>query len=169
MALGCEWAADNGCFGGLNEPAYRRMLERITGQPRLLWVTCPDVVAWARFTRILFDEWEPELSARRLPIAYVLQDGEMSECVPWDKIVAVFIGGTTKFKTGMQSRLLVDEAKARGKLVHMGRVNTVERIKLANTWGCDSVDGTSMSMFGDTYIPKFLGVSKTESLQGKLL
>lgn len=169
LKLECEWAADNGCFGGLDEQAFLGMLDAIRGKPRLKWVTCPDVVAWSRFTRQLFKEWAPELESRGLPIAYVLQDGETISKVPWDRIAAVFVGGSTTFKVGPDAKALVFEAKQRGKLVHMGRVNSESRLMLAHSWGCDSVDGTSMSCFGETYIPKFLGVVRSAEQQRSLI
>jgi hypothetical protein len=68
----------------------------------------------------------------------------------------LFIGGTSEFKCGEQARRLVVEAKRQGKWVHMGRVNTDQRMRLAQSWGVDSVDGTSVSRFRDTHLPKRL-------------
>jgi hypothetical protein len=38
----------------------------------------------------------------------------------------------------------------------MGRVNTRRRIMYANAIGCDSVDGSAVSRFRDTYLREFL-------------
>jgi hypothetical protein len=88
------------------------------------------------------------------PLAFVAQDG----CTrpPWEQLDVLFIGGTSEFKCGEQARRLVVEAKRQGKWVHMGRVNTDQRMRLAQSWGVDSVDGTSVSRFRDTHLPKRL-------------
>jgi hypothetical protein len=49
------------------------------------------------------------------------------------------------------------EAKARGKLVHVGRVNSRKRIRRLAGWGCvDSIDGSGWSRWPDKKIPKGL-------------
>lgn len=149
------WAADNDCFQGLDPQAYRKMLDALPTEG-CRFVTVPDVVADHAATVRLWGRWAQAVKARGLPAAFVLQDG----CQNWSQVPddadAVFIGGSTVYKMSEPTRLLVQEAKARGMWVHMGRVNTVRRIVLAMSWGCDSVDGSSFSMFSDTYIPKAL-------------
>ncbi len=81
------------------------------------------------------------------PLAYVLQDGETVDGVPWDYIKAVFIGGTNKFKLGKESLSLAAEAKGRGKWVHMGRVNSPSRLHSAIYANVDSIDGTGISRY----------------------
>ena len=44
------WACDNDCYIRLNREKYVRMLRAVSGQPRLLWVTAPDMVANADAT-----------------------------------------------------------------------------------------------------------------------
>lgn len=153
------WAADNDCYQGFNEPAYLRMLAHLTRarNERLLFVTAPDVVGDATATLALFAEWEPRLHALHLPVALVGQDGLTADDVPWDRLEALFIGGTTEWKMGLPAARLTHEAKARGLWVHMGRVNSVRRIRYAQAIGCDSFDGTQFSRFSDTYLLKYLG------------
>lgn len=146
------WAADNECFVGLNEPAYRRMLDKIEGVPGCLFVTVPDVVADSENTLRLWHEWFPVLSGKGLPAAFVIQDGVRCEEVPWDDLSCVFVGGSTVFKLSSYTARIVSEAKERGKWVHMGRVNTGRRIQYANAIGCNSVDGTGWSMFKERYL-----------------
>jgi hypothetical protein len=155
------WAMDNGAFSGFDEPKFLRKLDLVKDCPGCLWVACPDVVADHIKTLRLFDEWEPRIREIGLPVALVAQDGLISCAVPWDRIDALFIGGTTEWKIGEEARTLVLEAKRRGKLVHMGRVNTARRITTALDWGVDTIDGTSMSMYPDTYIPKHMGTIET--------
>lgn len=152
------WAADNDCFQGLDRRAYLKMLAHLTtcDTSKLLFVTAPDVVADSTATLARFHAYAPLLHDLELPIGFVGQDGLKIESTPWDDFDAFFIGGSTEWKMGFEATRLVREAKARGKHVHMGRVNSVQRIRYAQAIGCDSFDGTQFSMFADTYIPKFL-------------
>jgi hypothetical protein len=49
---------------------------------------------------------------------------------------------TTAWKLGEACRVIVAEAKRRGVWVHMGRVNSLKRMRYAESIGCDSADGT---------------------------
>jgi hypothetical protein len=157
---GMPWAADNDCFQGLDADAYRRMLDAIYGLPGCKFVVAPDVVADWQATRELFDEWYVELSAAWLPIAYVIQDGQPTRSVPWGSIDCLFVGGSTEYKCSDQAHDLVREARLREKWVHMGRVNTARRMTLAKSWGCHSIDGTSVSMFTDKRLPERLAQAR---------
>lgn len=150
---GIPWAADNGCYQGLDERLYRKMLSKITELPGCLFVTVPDVVGDARATLRLFGQWSEEVALTRQPLALVAQDGLRDADVPWGEIDALFVGGTTDFKVGARAADLVAAAKDRGLHVHMGRVNGRKRINYARLIGCDSVDGTGFSMFRDTWLP----------------
>lgn len=160
LALDMPWCADNAAFSGFDEARFLRMLDRIAGKPGCVFVAAPDVVADAGATLDLFRTWEPKIRARSLPVALVLQDGITPRRVPWSRVDAVFVGGSTAFKLGAQARAMVAEAKRRGKWAHMGRVNSFKRIRLAHSWGCDSVDGSGYSMFPDRRIPPALNLLK---------
>lgn len=154
-ATGLPLAADNGAFGRFRPALFAAMIERLRPyRDRLLWVACPDVVGDAAATRVLFSEWRTFIQP--LPVAYVAQDGLTPRHVPWAQIRCLFIGGTTAWKCGREASALIREAQRRGKLVHIGRVNTLRRLRAAYELGADSVDGTSMSRFGDTHVPRFL-------------
>jgi hypothetical protein len=150
---GFKWAADNDAYLAWDEDRFVRMLDKITGIPGCLFVAAPDVVgdAWATLTR--FYEWDQEIKATGQPIAFVAQDGLEHAPVPWDDIDALFIGGSTDFKLGLDAAAAGREAKRRGKWLHMGRVNTRQRVKYAKSIGCDSVDGTNFSMYRQTNLP----------------
>lgn len=152
---GLPWAADNAAFSSFNAEKYQKMLTRIALQPRCLFVVCPDVVGDARATLDLFGEWALTIRATGQPIAFVGQDGAENICLPWNDFYAWFIGGTDDWKLSRASVGLALEAKDRGKWVHMGRVNSFLRIRQAIAAGCDSFDGGSASMFGETYIPRY--------------
>lgn len=151
-AAGVPWAADNDAFnGGFDVEAWRKMLAAIRGVPGCRFCTAPDVVGNALETADLFLQYATEIRAAGLPVGLVLQDGITS--VPWDELDAVFVGGTTDFKLGPVAARIVREARSRGKWIHMGRVNTVGRIRYAATIGCDSFDGTQWSRWRDTHLP----------------
>lgn len=152
---GFLWAADNDAFNGFHEQRYLDMLDKLEGVPGCLFVTCPDVVGDADATFTLYLKWSRQILGRKLPLGYVAQDGATIDTLPWNGISALFVGGSTEFKLSDDARLLVKEAQQRGLWVHMGRVNTWRRIEYANAIGCDSVDGTSLSMFTDTYLARF--------------
>lgn len=151
------WACDNGCFAGFDEISYMRMCKKVQGQPRLIFVTVPDVVGDSEGTLKAFKLWQPILkNYYDVPLAFVLQDGVKVDEIPWDDIVTVFIGGSTSWKIGIEAAEIVRIAKNKGKWVHMGRVNSYKRIQYAYTIGCDSVDGSGFSMFPDARIPQAL-------------
>lgn len=156
LATGLKWAVDNGAFSGFDPMAFRRLLGRVAGQPRLLWIVCPDCVGDAAETLKLFDHWQPEVSEAG-PVAFVGQDGQEDLDLPWERFNCLFIGGTTEWKLSKTAQDLAAEAKLRGKWVHLGRVNSRRRLRYAWSIQADSTDGSSASMFGDKYIHKYLG------------
>lgn len=179
-ATGRPWAADNGCFGGFDRAAFLAMLaaigrvanvERIRAaspvRTRPLWVTVPDVVGDAYATRELWREWHHALRAHDLPAAFVAQDGCEGGYIPWSRMAALFVGGSTAYKEGDAAAWLIRQAKAHGKAVHVGRVNTERRVRLFDGLGIDSIDGTQFSMFPDTYIPRWAERLRP-SLRGQL-
>jgi hypothetical protein len=91
-----------------------------------------------------------------LPVAFVAQDGQEGLPVPWDDFDALFIGGTTEWKLGPHARELAAQAVTEGKWVHMGRVNSLKRLKYADAIGCNSADGTFISFGPDRRLPEAL-------------
>lgn len=63
----------------------------------------------------------------------------------------------TEWKLGAACAELVAEAKAAGKWVHMGRVNSWKRFAYAGSIGCDSADGTYVKFGPSVNAPKVLG------------
>jgi hypothetical protein len=154
LAVGLPWGIDNGAYSGFDADAFRRLLRRAARAPGLLWVVCPDCVGDARGTLARWREWEPELRAAGVPVAFVLQDGqERCELPAAD---SYFVGGSTRWKLSEAAGDLAGEAKRRGALLHMGRVNSLRRLALAHDLGCDSVDGTKVSRWEGSILRRFL-------------
>lgn len=170
--LGLPWCVDNGAYDWreFNPDKYLRLLHQVAEAPtRPVFVVVPDQAPQQgetdhghlhACTAHLFQEWFKVLwqeKLDRLPLAFVAQNGmEYEDQVPWDQIEALFIGGDDDFKLGdFVMMYLIPEAKRQGKWVHMGRVNGGRRIRHAVMAGVDSVDGTSMSRFGNATILKF--------------
>lgn len=155
-ASSIPWAADNDAFIKFDETAFRNMLARLRGLLGCLFVAAPDVVGDAAATLELFGEWKRIIHAHGLPCALVAQDGLTPETTPWQSFEALFVGGSTEWKLGEQAERLVEEAKRRGKHVHMGRVNSRKRIRYAAEIGCDSVDGTSYACWKQVHLRRGL-------------
>lgn len=140
------FAIDNGAFAGFQADAFLSLLEREYESRNLCrFVAVPDVVASARRTLEVFDHWRYRLSG--WPLALVAQDGQENLEIPWKGIEAVFIGGSTKWKLSDAAADVCRAAKAIGKWVHAGRVNTPARFEYFEKLGADSIDGTGLSRY----------------------
>lgn len=155
---------DNGCFtkgDSFDLDAYLAHLATVVAEGNVpLWATAPDVVGdYVATTRRSL----PVLAQIRelgVPAAYVAQDGMEHDLhhVRWDQLDVVFLGGSTEWKLHPQrAGAVVRAAKAEGKPVHMGRVNSLKRLRLADSWGCDTADGTFVAFGPDVNGPKLLG------------
>ena len=143
--VGQPWAADNGRFSSPEDYSDEKYLDWLAKRPRqeaCLFVTAPDVVGNARATLALSAPMYARIRALGYKVALVAQDGLESLTVPWQDFDALFIGGSTGWKLSEAAASLVHEAKRRGKWVHMGRVNSLRRLRFAQSIGCDSADGT---------------------------
>lgn len=170
---GIPWAADNDAFGGFRPAPFAHMAQQLAGLPGCRFVAVPDQLRCQRCaspaercacddyqpvgdlagTHERFEAWAPRLAELGLPLAFVLQNGQPVDTVPWDRIAAVFVGGDDLWKMGDQAAGIVREAKRRGLWAHMGRVNTRQRIRYAKSIGCDSVDGTGWTKWRTRNLP----------------
>jgi hypothetical protein len=133
-------------FTGFDADAFLAMLALQRAMPGCLFVAAPDVVGHAGATLRLFETWAPLIRTYGFPVALVAQDGLQTRDVPWDRLDALFIGGTTAWKLSASVDTLLAYASALGKWRHVGRVNTRRRMR--HFWGrCDSIDGSGFSRF----------------------
>lgn len=140
------WAIDNGAFSHFDAEAFMALLERENHhRHRCLFVTAPDVVGSARRTLEVFEHWYPKLSIWKVALA--CQDGQEHLPIPWTRIAAVFIGGSTNWKGSHHATEIIKAAKAIGKWVHVGRVNHPIRFDHFERLGVDSIDGTGIARY----------------------
>jgi hypothetical protein len=141
-----RFAIDNGAFSGFRPDTFRALLSREHDARELCrFVAVPDVVASARRTLEVFEQWRYKLTGWSL--ALVAQDGLEDLPIPWNGISAIFIGGSTEWKLSKAAADVVRAAKSIEKWVHAGRVNTPGRFEYFEKLGCDSIDGTGLSRY----------------------
>jgi len=137
------YACDNDAFTAWqnktawSESDYFEFLEWTAKQEhKPLWVTVPDVVADKGRTLENWDKYAPRCREFGHDLAFVMQDGMTPDDVPSDADL-VFIGGTFRWKWNNLPAFC--EALSR---VHVGRVNTLSKVRRAEELGVESVDGT---------------------------
>lgn len=156
--LGQVWAMDNDAFSAWNAERFKRGLDYYANLTGCLFVVVPDVVCDAKATMERWHEWHSYVAGYGYPLAFVAQNGQRLEDVPFDDIGTLFIGGDNEYKLGADAVRLVIEAHKRGKWVHMGRVNSQKRIRYARAIGCDSVDGTRTVRFESAFAHEIVSV-----------
>lgn len=144
------WAYDNACFKHPDDFNFERFEHDLRRRmayagDRLLFVVTPDKPFDADGTIARFDEYKVRMRKLGAPIAFVTQNGMQVEDLPWNDFDALFVGGSTEWKFDSESAALIKEAKRRGKWVHVGRVNSLRKLRWAESLGCDSVDGTFLA------------------------
>lgn len=158
------FAGDNAAFGGrFNESKWLLMADRAAlHQERCLFIVCPDrfdphdLANNHRCTVELWHRYKQEIWDRGLPAAFVAQNGCTPDDVPADAD-AVFIGGDDGYKLSETAWAVVAWAKAHGKWAHVGRVNSMERIRACSLSQADSADGTYLKYGPDVNLPKLVG------------
>jgi hypothetical protein len=189
IPAGALVCVDNGCGPGKDgqigagypgDEAYLGMLSGLVSDLSIditdphaspvCFAVAPDVLCdaaatlrLARMTRM--PEWIRYIG---FPVALVAQNGLEDLIVPWDDFDAFFIGGDTAWKLGPAARRLAGEAKRRGKWVHMGRVNSLRRLRYAAAIDCDSADGTYLRFGPDKNLPALRGWLRDVNGQGAL-
>lgn len=124
---------------GLEGPAGLLAAGLDAGTPGCLFAVVPDVVGDSEATDARWSEWAPLVKSLGYRPAYVTQNG--CTAIPEDA-GAVFTGGDDAWKLGAQAQALVADARSRGLWCHMGRVNSLKRLRFAAFHGYHSVDGT---------------------------
>lgn len=153
------WAADNGCFATRwDAKTWLNWLESKPQPETAVFATVPDIVADHHATMKRWTQWNPVVRELGYKPAFVLQDGATLGDIPWEELDALFIGGSTDFKLSNIAQEATQQAKRLHKWVHMGRVNSYKRMKLAKEWQVDSTDGTYLAFGPDVNTPKLIAM-----------
>lgn len=159
---GAAWAADNGRFGKGwpgHEP-WHAWLARTAARydPALCrFALAPDVPYDAHATLTESLPWLPLIRDLALPAAFAAQNGSEHIPMPWDEFDVLFLAGDTAWKLGPAAQRLAAEAASHGKSVHMGRVNSLRRLRIAAWFGCASADGTYLAYGPDINLRRLEG------------
>ena len=175
------FACDNGVFTEyLTRGAKPFSLARFLGlldkwrhlADQALFATAPDIVS----------DWQGSIK-RSLPVLPLIRDlgyraafvaqnhlEEHLAKIPWSAFDVLFLGGGPdsslitrdnkrgEWKLSDGARRLCDLAIAKGKTIHMGRVNSGLRLGRAQAMGCSSADGTYLTRRGaDRGVPEIHG------------
>ena len=127
-----------------DEAKWLSMLDKIEAeqlQPE--WVLVPDVLGDKRRTLENFFVYRTHIvkPGREWPVAFAVQDGMIPQDVPCTADI-IFVGGTTTWK--WRTLPMWTECFSR---VHVGRVNSPERLQTCQRLGVESVDGTHWFRF----------------------
>ncbi|MGI9295974.1 MAG: hypothetical protein ACR2PS_18480 [Pseudomonadales bacterium] len=151
------WAADNGRFGAPEKYSDKRYLNWLSKQPTdCLFATAPDVVGNHEGTVAMSAPMLAQLRREGRPAAFCAQDGAVPNSMPWDDFDVLFIGGSTRWKISAAVSNLCQEAQRRHIPIHVGRVNSFQRLKAVTAIGADSVDGTFLKFGPDKNITRLL-------------
>jgi hypothetical protein len=144
------YALDNGCFIEWKEKEFYKMCRQANFYHAPLFVVVPDVVADAEATMKSWHIHKPRIADMGYKLGFACQDGMEPQDVPKDAHCC-FIGGSTEWK-------LSDAHKFKGVApwLHIGRVNTPDRLKWAENIGADSVDGTGFFRSKDYKMAAFI-------------
>jgi len=126
------------------------------GSSRCLWALAPDVPFDAEATLAESTPWLSAIRGLGIPAAFAAQDGCDKAGIPWDDLDVLFLAGSTEWKLGPVAERVAREARRRGKKVHMGRVNSRRRLRIAEWLGCDSADGTYLAFGPEKNLPRLL-------------
>lgn len=149
LRMWMPYALDNDAFQSFSkgvewdEGAWLKMLEWASKQefkPR--WALVPDVVGDRVATLEKWAKYSSTVRRHGFKLAFAAQDGMVKSDVPSDSDI-VFVGGTTQWKWAT-----VEMWAREFKRVHVGRVNSVQKLYHLRRLGVESVDGTGW--FRDT-------------------
>jgi hypothetical protein len=147
-----RYAIDNGAWTAhrLGTPwdasAFSRCVDQLGA--RADWIVAPDIVCGGAESLALSRAWLGCLPGLRLiAVQDGMQPSDLEDLIGDD--VGLFVGGSTEWKERSLTAWGQLSHRA-GCYLHVARVNSKRRIRLAALAGADSIDGTSCSRYADT-------------------
>lgn len=158
------WAFDNGAFKDFsagqpfNTKKYESALDNLWlhGKTNPDFIVAPDIVAGGLESLRFSESWVPKLSAHKVPLYLVVQDGmtEADVCVAVSAFQGLFVGGSPEWKL-KTARDWIDFAHGIGRPCHIGRMGTEKKVRAALRWGADSID-SSLPLWSAGNLQRFL-------------
>lgn len=152
---GMPYALDNGAWSAFqqarpfDEDAFMRAVDQLGEGAD--WIVLPDIVADGMRSLDYSLTWLERLRGLPTRLLIAVQDGmEIDDVRPFlSPAVGIFVGGTTEWKEATAGAW-GSAARRRNCYLHVGRVNSVRRIRLCAAAGANSIDGTSATRFSMT-------------------
>lgn len=150
------YALDNGAWTSFqrgeafDESAFQLAVDKL-GE-RADFIVVPDIVAGGLRSLDFSLTWLERLRGVSTPMAFAVQDGMTPAMVePYigagrSKAGYLFVGGSTEWKLATMSQW-VELGRRKHAGIHVGRVNTVRRIKACLGAGATSFDGSGPSRY----------------------
>jgi hypothetical protein len=113
------------------------------------FVVCPDIVAGGMESLAFSVSWMPKMRHFKqilLPVQDGMEASEVGKILRERRNVGIFLGGTTEYKLREMYGWGMVAASWR-RWYHVGRVNSMRRIRLCAEAGATSFDGTSATMY----------------------
>ena len=165
-------ALDNGAWGAFQQgkPFDVAAFEKHVGAHAdgAEFVVVPDIVAAGLDSLRVSLGWLPRLAGVAKRRLLAVQDGmSAADVAPYlSPEVGIFVGGSTEWKLATM-RAWGQLARTHGAYLHVGRVNTIRRIRYCQDAGADSFDGTSATRFCCT-LPALDNARRQRNLFGGL-
>jgi hypothetical protein len=155
---GMKYALDNGAWTAheqgrpFDEDAFARALDKVGEGAD--WIVVPDIVQGGLASLDYSLRWLERLRGVEKRLLIAVQDGMEVEDVRelLSPTVGIFVGGSTEWKE-RTAGTWGSVARRRNCYLHVGRVNSVRRIRLCAAAGADSIDGSSASRYALTLPP----------------
>lgn len=137
---------DNGAYGAWkrgapwNQSRWESWLAKVmAGSCPISFAVVPDSVGNAPVTLDKWSFWAPKLTIAYpgLSLALAMQDGMELIDIDLSAPHVLFLGGTTEWKWRTAEHWIKSHPR-----VHVGRVNSIEKVYWLEELGCESCDGT---------------------------
>lgn len=147
---GFPYAIDNGAWTyhqkgvPFDDERFRKLVRRMGANADFIVV--PDIVGGGLASLRLSARWLNELHVTKRPLLIPVQEGmEAGDVRPFlGSDVGIFVGGIdADWKEQTSIRVWGPLAREVGCYLHVGRVNSVRRIRICQDAGASSFDGTS--------------------------